>query len=150
MKLCVYNAYLSVYFFKGSRFESQAGFAIEANRWSWNSVIKVIDPNISYFFCQVNRRRMPYPIVNPLGSIHYTSKISVPSLYWCWGYELPRISKSRRHLLYIPIKHSTGFFSSGAVTERYLWGVSFFTVCHPVCLSTCLIVHNLPPPRKNQ
>ena len=32
---------------------------------------------------------MPYPIVNPLGSIHYTSKISVPSLYWCSGYELP-------------------------------------------------------------
>ena len=52
------------------------------------------------FFCKVSRRGMPYPIVNPLGSIHYTSKISVPSLYWCWGYELPRISKSRRHLLY--------------------------------------------------
>ena len=32
---------------------------------------------------------MPYPIVNPLESIHYTSKISVPSLYWCSGYELP-------------------------------------------------------------
>ena len=44
---------------------------------------------------------MPYPIVNPLGSIHYTSKISVPSLYWCSDYELPRISKSRRHLLYL-------------------------------------------------
>ena len=34
---------------------------------------------------------MPYPIVNPLRSIHYTSKISVPSLYWCSGYELPVI-----------------------------------------------------------
>ena len=35
---------------------------------------------------------MPYPIVNPLGSIHYTNKIS--------AYVLPRISKSRRHLLW--------------------------------------------------
>ena len=52
------------------------------------------------FFSRVSRRGMPYPIVNPLGSIHYISKISVPSLYWCSGYELPRISKSRRHLLY--------------------------------------------------
>ena len=26
--------------------------------------------------------------------------ISVPSLYWCSGYALPRMSKSRRHLLY--------------------------------------------------
>ena len=42
---------------------------------------------------------MPYPIVNPLGSMHYTSKISVPSLYWCSDYELPRTSKSRRHPL---------------------------------------------------
>ena len=41
---------------------------------------------------------MPYPIVNPLGSIHYISKKSVPSLYWYSGYELPCISKSRRTL----------------------------------------------------
>ena len=52
------------------------------------------------FFCKVSRRGMPYPIVNPLGTIHYISEISIPSLYWCSGYELPRISKSRRHLLY--------------------------------------------------
>ena len=52
------------------------------------------------FFCKVSPRGMPYLIVNPLGSIHYNSKISIPSLYWCLGYELPRISKSRRHLLY--------------------------------------------------
>ena len=38
---------------------------------------------------------MLYPIVNPLGFIHNTIKISAPS-----GYELPRISKSR-HLLFI-------------------------------------------------
>ena len=55
---------------------------------------------------------MPYPIVNPLGFIHYTSKISAPSLNWYSGYEIPRISKSRRHLLYLIIillenKHST-------------------------------------------
>ena len=32
---------------------------------------------------------MPYPIVNPSGSIYYTSKISATSLYWYSGYELP-------------------------------------------------------------
>ena len=51
---------------------------------------------------------MPYLIVNPLGSIHYTSKISVPLLYWYSGYGLPRISKSRRHLLYV--KHKIFLF----------------------------------------
>ena len=45
---------------------------------------------------------MPFPIVNPLGLIHYTSKISAPSLYWYSSYELPFISKSRQHLLYVP------------------------------------------------
>ena len=44
---------------------------------------------------------MPYPIVNLLESIHYISKISISSLYWCSGYELPCISKSRQHLLYL-------------------------------------------------
>ena len=41
--------------------------------------LKVIDPNV--FFCKVSPRGTPYPIVNPLRSIYYTSKISVPSLY---------------------------------------------------------------------
>ena len=41
------------------------------------------------FFCKVNRRGMPYPIVNPLWFIHYTSKISAPSLNWYSGYEIP-------------------------------------------------------------
>ena len=34
--------------FKGSRFNSQAGSAIKANKWSYNSAIKVIDLNTLY------------------------------------------------------------------------------------------------------
>ena len=71
--------------------------------WSENDVLRkckfLIYITTKSFFCKVSRRGMPYPIVSPLGSIYYISKISVPSLYWCSGYELPRISKSRRHLL---------------------------------------------------
>ena len=43
---------------------------------------------------------LPYPIVNPSGHKHYTHTISFHLYKWYLGYKGPRISKSRRHLLY--------------------------------------------------
>ena len=63
----------------------------------WTLILKFYTNS---FFPHVSRRGMPHPIVNPLGSLDNTSKISVLSLNLCLGYKLPRISKSRRHLLY--------------------------------------------------
>ena len=78
-----------------------------------------------FFFPKVSRRGIPYPIVNPLGSIYYTNKISVPSLYWCCGYELPRISKSRRHLLYLPPTVKNILSNFQGLCGRHSWSRAF-------------------------